>query len=63
MIDYILASKGLLKGKGLVEPKFFEHYHFFKTMVRNKRKARPDRMKNRELFLSDHAPLTLDVVH
>lgn len=63
VIDYILASKGLMKGKGLVEPKFFEHYHFFKTMVRNKRKARPDRMKNRELFLSDHAPLTLDVLH
>ena len=63
VIDYILASKGLLKGKGLVKPKFFEHYHFFKTMVRNKLRARPDRMKNRELFLSDHAPLTLDVIH
>lgn len=63
VIDYILASQGLLKGKGRVEPKYFEHFHFFKTMVRNRKKARPDRMQNRELFLSDHAPLTLDVIH
>ena len=63
VIDYILASKGLLKGKGQVKPKVFEHYHFFQTMIRNKRRARPDRMLNRELFLSDHAPLTIDVVH
>ena len=63
VIDYILASKGLLKGKGRVQSKFYEHFHFFKAMVRNKRRARPDRMRNRELFLSDHAPLTLDVLH
>ncbi len=63
VIDYILASKGLLVGKGRVQPKVFEYFHFFLTMVKNMHRARPDRMKNRELFLSDHAPLTLDVTH
>ena len=63
VIDYILASKGLLRGKGKCSLKCLNTFIFFKTMVRNKRRARPDRMRNRELFLSDHAPLTLDVIH
>jgi len=65
VLDYIFVSRGMLEGKGKLSyfPKTFEHFHFFKTMVRNTKRNRPDRLKNRELFLSDHAPLTLEVSH
>ena len=63
IIDYIFLSHGLQKGKGRVRPTDYQHFHFYKTMVRQTRSSRPDRLRNRELFLSDHAPLTLDVIH
>lgn len=63
VIDYILTSHGLKSGKGRIKNKVFEHFHFFKTMIRNVKRPRPDRMQHRELFLSDHAPVTMDVEH
>jgi hypothetical protein len=63
IIDYIFLSHGLKSGKGTVTPSTYEHFHFFKTMVRQFSSSRPDRLRNRELFLSDHAPLTLNIRH
>jgi endonuclease/exonuclease/phosphatase family metal-dependent hydrolase len=61
VLDYIFVSKGLKKGKGVVYEKYSEHFHFFKTMILHNKDPRPDRMKNMELFLSDHAPVTIEV--
>lgn len=63
VIDYIFVSHGLHIGKGQVFPKDYEHFHFFQTMIRHHKPTRPDRLEHRELFISDHAPVTVDVIH
>lgn len=63
VIDYIFLSHGLKSGKGRVLAKDYEYFHFFQTMIRQNRPSRPDRLKHRELFLSDHGPITVDIIH
>ena len=63
VIDYIFLTHGLKSGKGWASEKNYEHFHFFKTMVRQTLPSKPDRLEKRGLFLSDHAPVTLDIYH
>ena len=63
VIDFIFLTHGLKLGKGWTSEKQYEYFHFFKTMVRQKLPAKPDRLEHRELFISDHAPVTIDINH
>jgi hypothetical protein len=63
VIDFIFTSHGLKKGKGIVKPSKNNFFHFFNTMIKHNHRPRPDRLKNRELFLSDHAPVVIEVIH
>jgi hypothetical protein len=63
VIDYIFVSHGLKKGRGVVRTRVNNHFHFYQTMVRDFKYTRSDRLSTRELFLSDHAPVTVDVKH
>lgn len=63
VIDYIFVSHGLKKGPGIVKSQVSPYFHFYRTMVQDSGVIRPDRLALRELFLSDHAPVTIDVHH
>ncbi|PCJ18716.1 MAG: hypothetical protein COB02_09780 [Candidatus Cloacimonadota bacterium] len=63
VIDFIFTSHGLKKGKGRVKPSTNNFFHFFNTMIKHNLRPRPDRLENRELFLSDHAPVVIEVKH
>ncbi len=62
-IDFIFVSHGLKSGKGITKPKVWEYDSVFRFFLREIKRPNPDRLENRELFVSDHGPVTIDIRH
>ncbi|MBW7876525.1 MAG: endonuclease/exonuclease/phosphatase family protein [Candidatus Cloacimonetes bacterium] len=62
-IDFIFVSHGLKSGKGTTRPKVWEYDSVFRFFLRETKRSNPDRLENRELFVSDHGPVTIDIRH
>ncbi len=60
-IDFILTSRGLMKSPGVVKPSVWQYDAVFRMFVKEREESTPDRLNHRELFISDHGPVTVEV--